>query len=421
MLTDVLIRSLPNPAAGRIEVVDIKSVGLTFRVTPNGAKSWCLRFRDPRSGKASRATIGSYPDISLASARERANGMRRQIAAGNNPTETTPTLKAICEEYLTREAGMKRDANGKATFSGELRSAEQRLKVFERLVYPEKISGYQIDGIKRSDVVKLLDKIADKRGPVMADRTLAYLSKLFNWYGSRSDYFRSPIVRGMGRVKPKERAGKRVLTDEEIRDVWAVLDAGAEDIPDCFTGLVWTLLLTATRRTESARMSWPEVKHVRRDDYEGDVWTIPGARMKGKLDHAVSLPPAVLAIIGDRPRDAKDRPFVFSTTGGRRPFSGYSKAKRALDREIAKLRKSTGRDPMPAWKLSQDVRRTAKTLMARAGVRPDISERVLAHVIPGVEGIYDRYEYLPEKRDALEKLAAMVESVVSCSSAHMPQ
>src|SRR5215831_11225236 len=184
MLTDVLIRSLPNPAAGRIEMVDIKSAGLTFRVTPNGAKSWCLRFRDPRSGKASRATIGSYPDISLASARERADGMRRQIAAGNNPTETTPTLKAVCEEYLTREGGMKRDPNGKATFSGDLRSAEQRLKVFERLVYPEKISGYQIDGVKRSDVVKLLDKIADRRGLVMADRTLAYLSKLFNWYAS---------------------------------------------------------------------------------------------------------------------------------------------------------------------------------------------------------------------------------------------
>jgi hypothetical protein len=79
---------------------------------------------------------------------------------------------------------------------------------------------------------------------------------------------------------------------------------------------------------------------------------------------------------------------VFSTTRGENPFSGYSKAKAALDKEIAKLRKKEGRDPMPPWTLSRDVRRTAKTLMQRAGVRPDISERVLAHAIPGVAGVY---------------------------------
>jgi len=87
--------------------------------------------------------------------------------------------------------------------------------------------------------------------------------------------------------------------------------------------------------------------------------------------------------------------------------------KRALDKEIAKLRKADGRDPMPRWQLSRDIRRTAKTLMARAGVRPDISERVLAHVIPGVEGTYDRYEYLTEKRDALEKLAALIDRIIN--------
>jgi hypothetical protein len=93
------------------------------------------------------------------------------------------------------------------------------------------------------------------------------------------------------------------------------------------------------------------------------------------------------------------------------PFSGYSKAKRALNGTIAELRKAEGRGPMPSWQL-RDLRRTAKTLMQRAGVRPDISERVLAHVIPGVEGIYDRYEYLSEKQDALERLASLIERIL---------
>jgi hypothetical protein len=75
------------------------------------------------------------------------------------------------------------------------------------------------------------------------------------------------------------------------------------------------------------------------------------------------------------------------------------------------MRREDGRDPMPPWKL-HDLRRTAKTLMARAGVRPDISERVLSHVIPGVEGVYDCYEYLNEKHDALTKLAALINRIV---------
>jgi len=136
--------------------------------------------------------------------------------------------------------------------------------------------------------------------------------------------------------------------------------------------------------------------------------------MKGKQDHAVPLSPRVFALLGRRPKsaDVKNYPFVFSTTHGRRPFGDYGKAKAALDIEIAKLREAEGREPMPPWQLSRDMRRTAKTLMQRAGVRPDISERVLAHVIPGVARVYDRYGYLTERRDALEKLDALVDRIL---------
>jgi integrase len=206
--------------------------------------------------------------------------------------------------------------------------------------------------------------------------------------------FISPIVRGMGRVKPRERARDRTLTDEEIRDVWAALDMArkADDVPDCCARLVRALLLTAVRRGEFADATWPEVSYLAREDYRGDVLTIPASRMKGKQDHAVPLTPAVVALMGDRPRDrdAKAHPFVFSTTDGKRPFSGFSKAKAALDKHANKLREEDGREAMPPWVL-HDLRRTAKTLMQRAGVRPDISERVLAHAIPGVEGVYDPY------------------------------
>jgi integrase len=120
----------------------------------------------------------------------------------------------------------------------------------------------------------------------------------------------------------------------------------------------------------------------------------------------------VLGIIGEKPANVKSRPFIFSTSDGKKPFSVYSQAKRELDKAIAELRKADGRGPMPPWQL-HDLRRTAKTLMQRAGVRPDISERTLAHVIQGVEGVYDRYEYLKEKHEALQALAGLIDRILN--------
>jgi integrase len=165
------------------------------------------------------------------------------------------------------------------------------------------------------------------------------------------------------------------------------------------------------RRDEASEGSWPEIETVRRDDFEGLVWTVPDVRMKNKHDHAVPLTAAILALVGEKPKRKDAPPYIFLTTGGNRPFSGFSKAKAALDKQIAKLRKEEGREPMAPWK-QHDLRRTAKTLMARAGVRPDISERVLAHTIQGVQGVYDRYEYLKEKHDALTKLTALINRIV---------
>jgi integrase len=103
--------------------------------------------------------------------------------------------------------------------------------------------------------------------------------------------------------------------------------------------------------------------------------------------------------------------FVFSSDGGKRPFSGFSKAKSALDRKIADLRRRESRPPMPAW-VHHDLRRCARSLMSRAGVPADIAERTLGHTIQGVRGTYDKWHFLPEKTDALEKLAALVDRIL---------
>ena len=240
----------------------------------------------------------------------------------------------------------------------------------------------------------------------MSDRTLAHVRKAFNWQATRDDTFVPPIVRGMARTKPKERARKRVLSDEEIRDMWRALEVAK--VPSCFPAFVRTLLLVAARREEVSCMSWDEV--------DGDTWTIPAERgdQQGHKtadktgDKVVPLTQAVLALLGE----PEKRGYVFSTTGGKLAFSGFSKAEATLDKKIAELRKANGRNPMPRWRI-HDLRRTARSLMSRAGVPPDIGERVVGHVIPGVRGVYDRHSYFNEKKDALEQLAGLIDEIVT--------
>ena len=162
--------------------------------------------------------------------------------------------------------------------------------------------------MRRSHIIKMLDEIEEANGPVMADRTLAYLRKAFNWYATRDDQFNVPVVRGMARIKPKERARTRVLSDEEIRIIWPALgEAGT------FGALVKALLLTAQRRDEVAHMSRKEID-------EHGIWTIPGERYKTKKPNHVPLSKAALALIDGMPK-LDDCDLVFPSQV-KTPFSG---------------------------------------------------------------------------------------------------
>ena len=160
-----------------------------------------------------------------------------------------------------------------------------------------------------------------------------------------------------------------------------------------------TLLLTAQRRTDVARMAVAEISET--------IWTIPATRFKTKVENVVPLSRATLQLIGP-----VRKKFIFSTNGERRAFSELSKSKAELDRKISELRARDGRKAMPRWVL-HDLRRTARSLMSRAGVPSDIAERVLGHTIGGVRAVYDRHDFLVEKADALEKLAALVDRIIN--------
>ncbi|PJG56831.1 integrase [Bradyrhizobium forestalis] len=286
----------------------------------------------------------------------------------------------------------------------KLKSADQYASTFRRLVAPD-IGDLPVFGegrLRRSHIVDMLDAIEDESGPVMADRTLAYLRKAFNWFQAREEDFTNPIVKGIRQVGTNSR--DRILSDEELRDLWAGLST-VEDVPDCYPRFVKSLLLTTTRRTEAALMHSSEI--------DGADWTIPADRYKTGIDHLIPMSEAARALLGEKPAGAKGNSwFIFTTTDGAKGFSGFSKAKRELDKTIAKIRSEAGREPMPHWVL-HDLRRTGRSLMSRAGVPADHAERCLGHVIGGVRGVYDRYAYLDEKRAAFEKLADLLALILS--------
>jgi integrase len=284
------------------------------------------------------------------------------------------TFESIAEAYFARE--------GK-----KLRTAAERRVTLERLVYP-RIGAQPISAIRRSNIVRLLDRIEDENGPVQADRTLAYIGRVMNWHASRSDEFRSPIVRGMARTSAKERARARILTDDELRAIWR----GAEVTPGPFGAFLRFLLLTGARRSEAAEMTWGELS--------GADWTLPAARNKVKVDLVRPLSALAQATIAPLPRIGRHG-FVF-TTGGDRPIGDYSGFKRRLDQVCG----------VTGWTL-HDLRRTARSMMSRVGVPTDHAERCLGHIMPGVRGVYDRHEYHEEKRRAFEALAAQIERIVN--------
>ncbi|MEY9116455.1 integrase [Bradyrhizobium diazoefficiens] len=337
---------------------------------------------DPRPERTRRIEDGDNPEgLKIGGANNSALSEKEKDPEQKHPG----LLDMFIERYCVKEA--------------QLKSADQYASAFRRLVAPD-IGDLPVFGegrLRRSHIVDMLDAIEDENGPVMADRTLAYLRKAFNWFQAREEDFTNPIVKGIRQVGTNSR--DRVLTDDQLRDLWAALDI-VENVPACYPPFVKSLLLTTTRRTEAALMHSSEI--------DGDDWTIPADRYKTDIDHVIPLSAAARELIGEKPEGAGGNSwFIFTTTQGAKGFSGFSKAKRELDKAIAKVRGAAGREPMPHWVL-HDLRRTGRSLMSRAGVPADHAERCLGHVIGGVRGVYDRYAYLEEKRDAFEKLAGLV-------------
>ena len=374
-LTDAGVKNLPIPESGQETWWDTEVPLLGVRITPRGTKTFTQLYRI--NGRNRRINFGRYPIIGLAEAREKARNVLRAVSNGVDPalekqkqrqSFQSDEFASLVDQYI-------------ATYAREhtIRWKETR-RLLDREFVPH-WKGQSVKQITKSDVRHIVLNIKDRGAPSAANHAFAAIRGFFNWAVENGDLQQSPCARL--KAPSKNRKRDRVVDDSELQSIIA----GAGQIGFPFGDIVRLLILTAQRREEVASMKWADL------DLEKGEWTIPAASNKSGRAHVVPLTRSAAGVIASISR--ADSAHVFPAVGNpTNPFSGYSKSKKRLDQLCG----------VPEWTL-HDLRRTAATGMAKNKVPIHVIEKVLNHkegTLKSVAGVYNRFGYLPEMREALE-------------------
>lgn len=383
-LTDKAIEAL-KPQAKRYEVHDVLLPGLTLRVATSGHKTFNVKFRFGQ--KQRRQTLGTYPRLTLAKAREKAMAALRVVDEGIDPTGLRPQpdffLEAVCAEFIRQYAKPRN------------RSWREAERTFQRELFPT-LGKRDVRKIGRLDILPIMDAAMERDAAYQANRILAHTRKLFNWCVERGILEANPLS-GL-RAPGVEKSRDRVLNDAEIRRLLRACQNEAYP----FRQFVPLLLATAQRRGELAAMRWSEI------DLDAKQWVIPAERAKNGKPHVVPLSDYSLAILRETPR-FPNTDYVLTTTR-KTPISGFAKMQRRLSDEAE----------VEGWRL-HDLRRTAATGMAQAAIPPHVVEKVLNHVsgsISGIAAVYNRWAYDAEKSSALDRWGNRLVQITEDSSVH---
>lgn len=444
-LTATRIKNLPAAEPGkRYSVNDSDVPGLQVRVTGTGAKSFVFFTRFPGKRTPERRLIGKCVSMTVDEAREVAREWRRMIDRGLDPREEAERLRREAEEeerrriaeeeqglfdtvmddYLTRHIAKTRRA----------REAENRIR---RTLLPA-WSGRSTASITKADVVKLVEKIADENGLYEAHAVFGHIRTFFNWAINRGIYGlpdhspcdRLRVSQLVGAKKPRQRR----LSEEELFAYWRATRPGRSPRRDYpWAPFMRFLLLTGTRREEAAAARWrefhPELVRLLRKRKDGEqidwkavpadikLWTVGAARFKSDAPHMVCLSDAACVVLEGLPHFSRGQ-HLFSTTGGEKPISGFSRAKKRLDaamlRTLRALARQRGEEEaeLPGFVL-HDLRRCIRSELARLRVPDEVAEMCIGHGRKGLQRVYDQHRYIEEMRAAMEAWADRLAEIVA--------
>jgi integrase len=375
--------AIKPPVAGQIDYFDEALPGFGLRVSYGGRKAWVLFYRHNRIKR--RVTIGPYHSLTLASAREQATLMLREVALGKDPAAANAAYREsesvadLAREYMEKHAKVKKRSwqHDERTLTNDVLPAIGRLKARD---------------VKRRDIIRILEKVKE-RSPIMANRTLEIVRKMFAW-GISQDIVETNPCQGIVRPSEEHRR-ERVLTTDEIRRFWK-----ATALEESKAGQVLQLLLiTAQREGEVLKMRWEDI-----DQGQEWWWTIPGEVAKNGLAHRVPLPSSAVKLLEAVQGQNLDPVYVFPRRGG-----GKASTASLVQKPTKRIRAAAELENM----VPHDLRRTAASFMTGMGIPRLTVAKVLNHAEAGVTSVYDRHSYDPEKRRALEAWGARLTEIVS--------
>ena len=381
-LTDASLRAL-RPGQNQIDYWCTTFAGFGVRVSPGGRKTFMVRYR--LGGRYRRVKLGVYPELSLADARRRARQVVGEVASDRDPAQArqearlAPTFEDLAELYLEKHARVKK------------RSWKEDRRVIYKDLFPA-WRAMRATEIRRRDIRALIEKIAERPAPSMANRTQAIVHKMFNFAIAHEIVEFNPCAQL--EHPAKERARDRILTDAEIRHFWSVLDGEPPHIAAAFR----LRLITAQRGGEVHGMCWADI------DLNDRWWTIPGSVAKNGLAHRVPLSDLALEVLfalrDQQTAKMAASPYVLS------PAARDPRRRRPT---LARLGLSDFR--------GHDLRRTAASRMASAGCPRLVIGKVLNHAEPGVTAVYDRHTYDAEKRQALQTWGRSLRALLDADTA----
>lgn len=375
---------------------DTETKGFGVKITPAGKRVYILQYRLGGAGTATkRYTIGAHGPWTPDAAEKEAKRLLALVDRGKDPADdkrqrvreaTDLTFSAVADRFEQLELPKRWAKSG-----GFVKDAL-------RLHLRPKLGKRPLPSISGQEIVALLDDLHG--GQAMRRNVYAVAHRIFRWAQGRGEIDRNPLE---GVEAPKPVASRdRVLSDDEMRLVWIA----SEELGATFGALVRLLLLTGQRRDEVAGLEWQELDRARAE------WILPGARAKNGREHLVPLSPQAVAEF-DAIADGDTWPrkgYVLTTDAGKSRVSGFSKAKRKLDGEIADLIEDDT-PPVQAWRF-HDLRRSVATGLQRLRIPSDWIEAVQNRRKAGMAGTYQRYAFADEKREALQTWGGHVASLM---------